>query len=190
MLRIETTISQPKQFRVFRARQGHPQGRKAWRPLRKSVADLHRRAEVSGQVNDRYAEALGSLDTSTQLRQLVAPICRPILRKGTRYRALRPWSDEDRTLLEAVSGGQYVTDGFTNRDIAAHLYPRHKADKPERHRIASRVSYRFRLLRTHGLIRKVKNQRRYHVTSKGRKIISAILAAQAATLQQLNALAA
>jgi len=50
--------------------------------------------------------------------------------------------------------------------------------------------YRLRLLRTHGLVRKVKSQRRYHVTPKGRKIISAILAAQAATLQQLNALAA
>jgi len=36
----------------------------------------------------------------------------------------------------------------------------------------------------------VKNQRRYHVTLKGRRIISAVLAAQAATLQQLNALAA
>ncbi|GAG42938.1 unnamed protein product, partial [marine sediment metagenome] len=86
VLRIETTINQPKQFRVFRAKQGDPQGEKAWRPLRKSVADLKRRAEVSGQINDRYGEALGSLDTSTQLGELVAPICRPIRRNGTRYR--------------------------------------------------------------------------------------------------------
>ena len=68
---------------------------------------------------------------------------------------------------------------------------RHRnADRSQRHRIASRVSYRLRLLRQHGLIRKVKNQRRYHVTPKGRKIISAVLAAQHATLQQLNAIAA
>ena len=85
------------------------------------MADLKRRAEVSDQINYRYAEALGSLDTTTQLGELVAPICRPVRRKGTRYRALRPWPEEDRTLFEAVSRGQYVTDGFTNREIAAHL---------------------------------------------------------------------
>lgn len=190
VLRIETTINQPKQFRVFRPKQGDPQGEKASRPLRKSVVDLKRRAEVSQQVNDRYAEALGSLDTTTQLGELVTPVCRPIRRSGVRYRALRPWSEEDRKLLEAVSRGEFVTQGFANADIASRLYPRRDASKDERGRIASRVCYRLRLLRMHGLIRKVKNRRRYHLTSKGRQIISGILGAQAATLQQLNALAA
>ena len=190
VLRIETTINQPKQFRVFRTTQGDPQGAKAWRPLRKSVADLHRRAEVSKQVNGRYAEALAALDTTTSLGELVAPICRPVRRNGTRCRALRPWSDEDRTLLEAVARGEYVAGGFTNRDIAARLYASPRADQPERSRIASRVSYRLRLLRAHGLIRKIKGQRRYHVTPNGRRIASALLVAQTATLQQLNALAA
>ena len=103
---------------------------------------------------------------------------------------MRPWSEDDRKLLEAVSRGEYVSEGFVNSQIAACLYPRRNADKQERSRIASRVTNRLRLLRNHGLIRKIKNQRRYHVTPKGRKIISAILVTQAATLQQLNALAA
>ena len=74
---------------------------------------IRRRAEVSANVNDRYADALGSLDTTVQIGELVAPICRPARRHGIRYRALRPWSDDDRTLLSAISQGQYVTDGFT-----------------------------------------------------------------------------
>jgi hypothetical protein len=190
VLRIETTINQPGQFRVYRSKQGEEQGVKAWRPLRKSVVDLHRRAEVSQQVNDRYEEALASLDSTQELIDLVAPICRSIRREGVRYRALRPWSEEDRHLLEAVSRAEYVTAGFTNGDIAGHLYPGEHADKRERGRIASRISYRIRLLRRHGLIRKVKNQRRYHVTTQGRQKLTAILAAQHATVQQLNALAA
>jgi len=190
VLRIETTINQPKQFRVFRAKQGDPDGPKASRPLRKSVADLKRRAEVSGQINDRYADSLASLDTTSQLGELVTPICRPVRRDKIRYRALRPWSEEDHILFEVVSRGEYIPTGFANADIAAHLYPRCKPSKKERSRIASRVTYRLRLLRVHGLIRKVKNQRRYYVTPKGRNIISAILTAQSATLQQLNALAA
>lgn len=147
-------------------------------------------AEVSAQVNRRYAEALGALDTSTSLGELVAPICRPVRRNGVRCRGLRPWSDEDRLLLEAVTRGEYIADGFTNRDIAARLYPGPRTERGERSRIASRVSYRLRLLRAHGLIRKVKGQRRYHVTPKGRKTANALLVAQTATLQQLNALAA
>ena len=190
VLRIETTINQPKQFRVFRNKQGDPDGPKSWRQMRKSVADLRRRAEVSEQVNQRYAEALGSLDTSTSLYDLVSPVCRPIRRAGIRCRALRPWSSEDRKLFQAVSRGEHVSEGFVNAQIAAALYPRRNANAQDRSRIASRVSYRLRLLRSHGLIRKVKNRRRYHVTAKGRKIFSAVLVAQTATLQQLNALAA
>jgi hypothetical protein len=190
VLRIETTINQPGQFRVYRTKQGDEQGAKAWRPMRKSVVDLSRRAEVSQQINDRYAEALASLDTTRELIDLVAPICRPIRREGTRYRAVRPWSEEDRRLLEAVSRADYVPAGFTNGDIAGHLYPAEHGDRRERARIASRVCYRIRLLRRHGLIRKVKNQRRYHVTTQGRQMLAAILTAQHATVQQLNALAA
>jgi hypothetical protein len=85
VLRIETTINQPGQFRVYRRKQGEEQGAKAWRPLRKSVVDLHRRAEVSQQVNDRYEEALASLDTTQAVIDLVAPICRSIRREGVRY---------------------------------------------------------------------------------------------------------
>jgi hypothetical protein len=190
VLRIETTINQPGQFRVYRSKQAEEQGVKAWRPLRKSVVDLHRRAEVSQQVNDRYEEALASLDTTQAIIDLVAPICRSIRRAGVRYRGLRPWSEEDRCLLEVVSRAEYVTAGFSNSDIAAHLYPGNHRDKQQRGRIASRVSYRIRLLRRHGLIRKVKNQRRYHVTPQGRQILTAILTAQHATVQQLNTLAA
>lgn len=190
VLRIETTINQPGQFRVYRTKQGEEEGGKAWRPLRKSVVDLHRRAEVSQQINDRYEEALASLDTTQELIDLVAPICRSIRRDGVRYRALRPWSEEDRRLLEAVSRAEHIAAGFTNGDIADHLYPGEHGDKRDRGRIASRVCYRIRLLRRHGLIRKVKNQRRYQVTTQGRQILAAILTAQHATVQQLNALAA
>jgi hypothetical protein len=37
---------------------------------------------------------------------------------------------------------------------------------------------------------RAKNQRRYHVTPKGRRIFSGVLASQYATLQQLNTLTA
>src|SRR6266446_704909 len=46
--RIETTINQPKGFKVFRTKEGADEAAtKSWLRLRKGVADLERRAEVS-----------------------------------------------------------------------------------------------------------------------------------------------
>jgi hypothetical protein len=190
LLRIETTINHPGAFQSYRSSESDPAGRKSWRPMRKGVADMHRRAEVSQQANDRYADALASLDTSTPLGQLAAKVCRPVRKDGKRYRALRPWSEEDQKLLELVNDGKFALAGFCNRDLARGLYPSTDDDPLARRRIASKVSYRLRILRSHGLIRKSPGRRRYHVTTKGREIITALSRSQHITLQQLNATAA
>jgi len=190
LLRIETTINNPGAFQSYPSSESDPGGPKSWRPMRKGVADMHRRAEVSQQSNDRYADALASLDTSTPIGQLAAKVCRPVRRDGTRYRALRPWSEQDRKLLESISDGKLVVGGFCNRDLARQLYPPADDDPAERRRIASKVSYRLRILRAHGLIRKSPGRRRYHVTTKGRQVTTALSRSQHITLQQLNATAA
>lgn len=190
VLRIETTINNPAAFRSYRASETEPEGEKTWRKMRRGVADMYRRAEVSQAANDRYAEALAALDTTTPLGQFAATVCRPVTKDGKRYRGLQPFSAEERALLEAISDGAHATEGFCNRDLAARLYPVKSADAAQRSRIASKVSYRLRILRAHGLIRKIPRRRRYHMTTHGRQIVTALLQAQHATLQQLNALAA
>jgi hypothetical protein len=190
ILRIETTVNRPDVFQSYRASESEPEGEKSWRPMRKGVADMHRRAEVSQQCNDRYAEALASLDTTTPIGTLAAGVCRRVSKGGHRYRALRPWSEEDQKLLEVLSDAGFTVSGFRNRDLAARLYRCAKDDSAARARIASKVSYRIRILRAHGLIRKLPNQRRYHVTAKGREILTALCRSQHITLQQLNATAA
>ena len=190
ILRIETTINNPAAYRAYRPSEADPQGPCQWRPMRRGVADMHRRAEVSQAANERYAEALTSLDTSTPIGRLAARVCRPVRKQGRRYRALRPFSPEDRALLEAISDAKHATAGFCNRDLAARLYPGTPTDPNERSRRVSKVSYRLRILRAHGLIRKSPGQKRYHITTKGRQIATALLQAQHATLQQLNTLAA
>jgi hypothetical protein len=190
ILRIETTINNPEAYRSYRSSETEPEGDKQWRVMRRGVADMYRRAEVSQAANDRYAEALASLDTTTPLGYLATMVCRPVSKNGKRYRALHPFSSDDRQLLEAISDGTYATGGFCNRDLASRLYPKALAHPTDRARTASKVSYRLRILRAHGLIRKLPGQRRYHMTTKGRQIVTALLQVQHATLQQLNAIAA
>jgi hypothetical protein len=56
---------------------GDPEGPKGWRPLRKGVADLHRRAAVGQAADERYLGALAAVRDATPLRQLAEPLCRP-----------------------------------------------------------------------------------------------------------------
>jgi hypothetical protein len=78
VLRIETTLNDPADLRVFRRKEGDPQGRPAWRTLRRGVADAHRRASVCQAANDRYLESLASAETSTPLGELTADLCQPV----------------------------------------------------------------------------------------------------------------
>jgi hypothetical protein len=79
VLRPECTISNPHDFRVFRPKEGDPEGEKSWRPMRYGVADLYRRAQVCQAANGRYLDALAAVPDTTPLRVLVEPLCRPVL---------------------------------------------------------------------------------------------------------------
>ena len=185
VLRIETTINNPGGFKVYRPKEGDEDGKCEWKPLRKSVADIKRLAQVSQSSNNRYLEAISSLGTDMTLIQQVEGVCKPGSLNGERMRALRPWSNEDSLLLKAVSKGEYAVNGFRNKDIRLSFYSE-CTDEKEKKRQAGRITRKFRLLRAHGLIQKVNKTHRYVLTKKGCKIISAILKSENLTLDQLN----
>jgi len=123
ILPVETTINRPYDFKLYWPKEGDPNGPLDWRKMRQGIADLYLRAQVSGQSNERYLEALTSLDTGRPLREILAPVCRRVRWKGRRMRALRPWSEQDRTLLSANSRGEFAINGFRNRGLPAQLFP-------------------------------------------------------------------
>jgi hypothetical protein len=90
VLRIETTMNDPYRFKAYRPKESDPKGPRQWRYLRKGVADAQRRAEICQDVNDRYLEALASLDSAIPIQQLVASVCRPTRWKRRPVRALQP----------------------------------------------------------------------------------------------------
>ncbi len=79
VLRTECMVRQPGDFKVYRPKEGDPEGPKAWRQMRCGIADLHRRAEVSQSANDRYLQALAAVHDTTPLAELAEPLCRPAL---------------------------------------------------------------------------------------------------------------
>lgn len=186
VLRPERTLHQEEDFRVYRPKEGDPQGPQAWRQWRRGIADLHRRAQVSQQANDRDREALASADDSATLDELARPLGRPKLGKGKRVRALHPFPGTDATWWEAVARGEFLRNGFRNRDLQQIFFGPATRLAQEKRRRSAWVSRPIRIRRAHGLIRKVPRENRYHVTRSGRQVIPAILAARKATVAQLS----
>ena len=191
VLRVETTIAKATDFKVFRPLQHQPRGALAWRPLRKGVADLYRRAQVSQRSNEHYLDALATVDDGTPLHRLLDQVGRPTADRGRRVRALRIGDPADLALFQAVSRGEWATAGFRNRDLRHLLYPTPGAmAHVEARRLTAKVTRQLRLLRAHGLIHKIPKTHRYRLSPKGRLLTAALFAARDATLKQLIGTAA
>ncbi|MGA2499505.1 MAG: hypothetical protein ABSH20_17325 [Tepidisphaeraceae bacterium] len=133
VLRIETTIVQPRDFKVFRGTEADPENLQ-WRKLRKGVVDLRRRAEVSQASNDRYAAAMAAADCTKPLKDLAEPVCRRTRQEDRPIRALNPLGKEDAALLTIVNDALFTPNGFRNRDVRAKLYASPTTDPREQKR--------------------------------------------------------
>lgn len=176
VLRIETTINDPTEFRVRRGRTLKDGRRElAWQPLRKGVAWLWRYAEVSRAANGRYLEALAVVEDDRLSRQLLDDVTKPAKLHGRKRRALQPLSPADQQLFLAALRGEHRLRGLRNSDLAQQLYPRATKDPAERRRRGARVTRLLQLLRAHGLVAKIPRTRRYRVTPRGELLMSAAI---------------
>jgi len=191
ILRIETTVNQTRDFKVFRHPEDDRRKRASWQKMRKGVSDLHRRCQVSQQCNERYADALASAQVEAKLKEVASPVCNPVTRKGRRYRGLNPWEAEDYRLLLFLAKGEHAVNGFRNKDLRRRLYPEYeRADAKRQKTLSGRVTRRIGLLRAHGLVRKAPRCNRYVLTEKGRTFATALLTASDAGIQALTKIVA
>jgi len=187
VLRVETVINNTRDMKVFRTKEGDDGGDLSWQRLRKGVADIHRRAEISQSANERYVESLASVDDSRSLAELAEAVCRPVTWQGKRARALNPLASEDGSLLAAVNRGEFAINGFRNGDLRALLHTKPASDDAEERRRSAAISRKLRLLRAHGLIHKIPKTHRYQLSPHGRDVINALLTARQASTAKLAA---
>lgn len=166
VLRVETTINDASEFKVYRGTETQPH-QKQWRKMRKGVADLYRRSQVSQACNERYLAALSAIECGKTLGEAVAPVCKPVRHNKRRWRGLHPLQADDEQLLQALAKGEFALNGFRNRDIRGQLFGPDPADKPQIHRRSAAVSRKLAMLRAHHLIRKVSRTHRWMPTRKG-----------------------
>jgi len=190
VLRTETTVNDPSDFKVYRPKESQPDSNPDWRPLRKGVADLHRRAAVCEASNNRYLEALADAQDKTPLKQWTDKLCRPVIWKDKRARALNPYAPDDADLLHAIARGEFKINGFTNKQLRSILYSPSPSSEADRKRQSSQTTRRIRLLRAHGLVTKVPKSHRYRLTKRGSKVVTALICARNSDAHSLAKLAA
>ena len=80
--------------------------------------------------------------------------------------------------------------GFRNRDIRRCIFKAPPRDLHQARCQSALIGRRLRLLRAHGIIRKIPRTQRYILTPNGRNLITLLVAAQQADTEKLTALAA
>jgi hypothetical protein len=191
ILRVETTISNTREFKVFRHPDDNENRPESWQKMRKGVSDLYRRCEVSDKCNERYADELASAQVAEKLKEVVSPSCNRIKKNGRTYRGLNPWQEQDYKLLTFLAGGENSIGGFRNKDLRKWLYPEsEKLENQERKKYCGRTTRLIKLLRVHGLIKKVAKENRYMLTAKGQKFACSLITASAVDIKGLTKIAA
>ncbi len=172
VLRIETTINDPREFKVYAAVH-HNDGTesKEWKPMGKSISNLYRYAEVSKSCNQRFLDAMVDIVPVKSTLDEIGKICSHKKVDGKNVTGFNVWSPEVVLIMETVCSGKYFVSGFRNKDISQVIYP----DIHEHKKLSSKTSRTLKKLRQHGLIKKVPRSRRYHVTSKGQRIMGALI---------------
>ncbi|MCL2853785.1 MAG: hypothetical protein FWE20_12310 [Defluviitaleaceae bacterium] len=185
VLRFEMTMNDPTRFKIYRHAENQDKSEpKRFLPMRKGIADTAARVEISKNIINLFTEHMATVKESTRLRELIDPVCTPMVRNGKRVRSLDVFG-KDRELIRAISDPVFDVHAITNTKLQANLKGTAWAKDMSGKKLSGRITRNLRLLREHGLIKKLPNQRKYVLTDKGRKITTATDAALATSVESL-----
>ena len=172
VLRIETTINNPRRFKSRRwgTRQG--KRRLAWLPLRKAVADLPRLVEICRAANQRYLEALADVEVAQTVHRILDPVSQRIVHDGRSYRGLRPITAEEAAVFACLLDGKHRVGAIRNADVRRVLEANSNRGPANPRTTAGRATRWLRLLRAHGLVRKISGTHGYRLTRRGTNVMA------------------
>jgi hypothetical protein len=176
LLRVESVINQPGDFKVFRACR-HRDGRESlgWYPMCKGVGNLPHYQSHALASNHRYLEALAAVDDPTPGYDELALLTEAQRQHGRSYAGFNPARAVEANLLAAVLAGDHIARGFSNRDIRVVVYPAPTSNQRQQRRTSAAVGRLLKRLHVRGMVAKIPHTRRWRVTAKGRRIIGDVL---------------
>jgi hypothetical protein len=172
LLRVETVINQPGEFKVLRECQ-HRNGSKSqgWFAMCKGVGNMHHYQSHALACNQRYLEALAGVTDPTPAYDDLKQLTERKRQKGRSYAGFNPAREEEARLFAAILAGDHIMRGFRNKDIRTNLYAELSCD-PDRRRHSAAIGRILKRLHVRGLLAKVPRSRRWRVTDHGRRVLS------------------
>jgi hypothetical protein len=174
VLRVETVVNNPYEFKVRRKGTRRREEVVGWFPLPKGIAHLFRFAEVARTANRRYLDALAVVRDPTPAFRELDRLARPVRVRGRSLRGFNPLDLEDLHVFRAVLRGENAISGFRNRDVRRQLYPDPHPPHHER-ALGARVSRLLKRLHVRRLVAKIPRSRRWRVTRLGHDLMAAAI---------------
>ena len=165
ILRVETTTNDVTFFKHHRWVE-HRSGEKTFKlaQVRKSIYSLRDLKDLMGAANRRYLAFMADIDDPYAVRKEMDKLAGRMRNKGRSFRGFNLFNGIDLKLLLTIAQGEWTISGFRAANLRQAL-----GVKP------GRASYLIKLLRVHGLIKKIGRQYKYYLTKTGRRIITTAL---------------
>jgi hypothetical protein len=170
LLRIETVINQPREFKVRRCRLRDGRRQMVWCPMNKGIANFYQYHAVALAANTRYLEALSPVGDPKVAYQQIKRLAESRRVKARSYAGFNPARQEDIRLFAAVLRGEHLLAGFRNANIRRLLHGDSSCPL-ERRRHSASVGRKLKRLHVRGLLRKVPHTRRWQVTPLGQRLL-------------------
>lgn len=174
ILRVETVINDPREFRVRRRRTRQGCRQMVWCPMNKGVANFHHFERVARAANGRYLEALSVVEDPAPSYQQVARLAERKVVAQRSYAGFNPASPQDIRLFQAVLSGNHLVQGFYNKDIRRQLFVESHDSQVRRSQV-SKASRLLKRLHVRRLIAKIPRTHRWRITAAGQHLLGAIV---------------
>jgi len=167
MLRIETTVNDVSQFKIFRdVQQRTGLVIKKHAPLKKNIYSLFPLASLLQACNRRYLEFISTLEDPSQGVRNLNHVSKTVQENNRCYSGFNFYDQDDQKLLEVLARGEFNIKGLYNKSLRTYF-----PDKS-----SSSISRILKRLNAHGLIRKVAKTYKYYLTRLGKAVIATGLA--------------
>jgi len=170
VLRIETTVNNITEFKVFReVNTWEGKTIKRFASMKKSIYSLYDLTKQCLSSNTRYLDFIATFGENSEGKKNLHRISEKKFENNRSYRGFNFFDVKDAAILKALLSGDFNIQGFRNKSLRKKLKGEYSSSQ------VSRILKRLHLL---GLIKKVKNTFKYYLSKLGKKVISAGLVAK------------
>lgn len=162
-LRIETTVNDVSQFKLYREVNQRDGSRvKKMATMKKNIYSLFPLVRLLKVSNQRYLEFISTFPDPTDGIKKLKTVSQTITSGERNYKGFNFFAEEDQELLTVIARGEFNISGFRNQSLQPFLF----------NKTPNQISRILKRLRLHGLIKKAGSTYKYYLTSLGKSVIT------------------